>query len=60
MSLINSEGVVDAVIKTATESDPNNEKSDFTIFSYRYDESDRDINLRHTDLEVQLLLKMLR
>uniref|UniRef100_A0A1X7TIK0 Uncharacterized protein n=1 Tax=Amphimedon queenslandica TaxID=400682 RepID=A0A1X7TIK0_AMPQE len=51
-----SEGDVDALIKIATESDPNNEKSDVAqIFSSRYDESDSDINLRDPDLEVKLL-----
>ena len=40
-----SEGDVDALIKIATESDPNNEKSDVAqIFSTRFDESDSDIN----------------
>ena len=51
-----SEGDVDALIKIATESDPNNEKSDVSqIFSSRYDKSDSDINLRDPDLEVKLL-----
>uniref|UniRef100_A0A1X7UW10 Uncharacterized protein n=1 Tax=Amphimedon queenslandica TaxID=400682 RepID=A0A1X7UW10_AMPQE len=51
-----SEGDVDALIKIATESDPNNEKSDVAqIFSSRYDESNSDINLRDPDLEVKLL-----
>ena len=51
-----SEGDVDALIKIATESDPNNEKSDVAqIFSSRYEESDSDINLRDPDLEVKLL-----
>ena len=51
-----SEGDVDALIKIATESDPNNEKSDVAqIFLSRYEESDIDINLRDPDLEVKLL-----
>ena len=51
-----SEGDVDALIKIATESDQNNEKSDVAqIFSSRYDKSDSDINLRDPDLEVKLL-----
>ena len=51
-----SEGDVDALIKIATESDPNNEKSDVAqIFSSRYEESDSDINLRDPDIEVKLL-----
>uniref|UniRef100_A0A1X7UF82 Uncharacterized protein n=1 Tax=Amphimedon queenslandica TaxID=400682 RepID=A0A1X7UF82_AMPQE len=51
-----SEGDVDALIKIATESDPNNKMSDVTqIFTSRYDESDSDINLRDPDLEVKLL-----
>ena len=46
---------MDALIKIATESDPNNKKSDVAeIFSSRYD-SDGDINLRDPDLEAKLL-----
>uniref|UniRef100_A0A1X7SM00 Uncharacterized protein n=1 Tax=Amphimedon queenslandica TaxID=400682 RepID=A0A1X7SM00_AMPQE len=51
-----SEGDVDALIKIATGSDPNNEKSDVAqLFSSRCDESDSDINLRDPYLEAKLL-----
>uniref|UniRef100_A0A1X7V527 Uncharacterized protein n=1 Tax=Amphimedon queenslandica TaxID=400682 RepID=A0A1X7V527_AMPQE len=51
-----SDGDVDALIKIATESDLNNEKSDVAqIFSSRYDESDSDINLRDSDWETKPL-----